>query len=96
MKILRIGYVFNALWSIKIWLPPRAPLSPLSVGPVPKNRPSPRTSGWELESQIRRPSPTSRPWPGVSETKYPSRRVGRHGTAKLRAVRPDRAHEAAA
>ena len=96
MKILRMGYVFNALWSIKIWLPPRAPLSPLSVGPVPKNRPSPRTSGWELESQIRRPSPTSRPWPGVSETKYPSRCVGRHGTAKLRAVRPDRAHEAAA
>ena len=26
MKILRIGYVFNALWSIKIWLPPRPPL----------------------------------------------------------------------
>ena len=48
MKILRIGYVFNALWSIKIWLPPRAPLSPLFVEPraVPKNRPSPRTSGW--------------------------------------------------
>ena len=22
MKTLRIGYVFKALWSIKIWLPP--------------------------------------------------------------------------
>ena len=28
MKILRMGYVFNlnALWSIKIWLPPPGPL----------------------------------------------------------------------
>ena len=71
MKILRMGYVFNALWSIKIWLPPRAPLSPLSVGPVPKNRPSPRTSGWELESQIRGPSRLRARDPGCQKLNIP-------------------------
>ena len=96
MKILRMATYLTRYGLSKSDSAPRAPLSPLSVESVPKNRPSPRTSGWELESQIRGPSPTSRPWPGVSETKYPPRRIGRHGTAKLRAVRPDRAHEAAA
>ena len=93
MRILRMATYITRYGLSKSGFPP-APLE--SVESAPKNRPSPRTSGWELESQIRGPSPTSRPWPGVSETKYPPRRIGRHGTAKLRAVRPDRAHEAAA
>ena len=75
---------------------PRPPLSPLSVeSVVPKNHESESpgaqvagNSNHKLGDRRARLRARGR----VSKTKHPSRRVGRHGTAKLRAVRPDRAH----